>query len=405
MPSPIYLKQLKLVDFRNYTSLNLTCSCTPVILVGPNGAGKTNLLESISLLGPGQGLRNASYADLARLETDGAWSISAHVEGYYGPVVIGTGMQSPGLPSAENDVLIASKTTPATQRNKKVYRLNGAKAPSSNYLLDHLRIISLTPTLDAIFTGTPAKRRRFVDQLITVLMPQYRTQLAQFERARRQRNRLLETGSNDHIQFASLERLIAETGTAISAIRVEFAGKITALGKKLWSGESVSAQTMQAFPHPGVSIEGEIENRLETDSALETEDYFLTQLANRRSEDRLRGSTSLGPHRSDLKVMHIPSGKPARMCSTGQQKALLLGLILLHAQLVSSQMDDVFPLVLLDEVAAHLDENHRRALFTHISQTGGQFWLTGTDEKLFAPFDGQCQYFGVDDGVITSLKF
>lgn len=375
--STMWIERVTLTDFRNYAGLTLVLDRRPIVLVGPNGAGKTNLMEAVSLLAPGQGLRRSSYADLARSMTS-AWAVAARVHGASGTIDIGTGL---------------TDATSAGDRGGRIVRIDGEPQSGSGALADHVEMLWLTPAIDGLFTGAASERRRFLDRMILCFDPGYRSRAALFERAMRQRNRLLEDGVRDPTRFAGLEQMMAETGVAIAAARAQvlaaLAGTIAA---------RLQRNPGSPFPWARLTLAGRLEQELAGGSALEVEDRYLAMLANGRERDRAAGRTLEGPHRTDLLVEHGPKGMAARLCSTGEQKALLVGLVLAHAELIAHQRGGMAPFLLLDEISAHLDESRRAALFEEIVRLGTQAWMTGTDQSAFEALSGHAQLVLVEDG-------
>ncbi|MEQ1611602.1 MAG: DNA replication/repair protein RecF [Hyphomicrobiaceae bacterium] len=374
-----WVERLSLTNFRNYAAVELRVSAAPVVLLGHNGAGKTNLLEAVSLLAPGQGLRRAPYSDLARTGGQGDWAVAARIQIQDGVVDIGTGVQP--------------TTTAAPPVTGRIVRIDGVPQSGSGALADHVDMAWLTPSMDGLFTGPAGDRRRFLDRLILCFDPGYRTRAAQFERAMRQRNRLLEHGVRESAQFNGLEQVIAETGVAIAAVRAEAVAGLVATIAVRRDGKSSSP-----FPWANIALDGELERMLQERPAIEVEDAFAQMLARGRERDRAAGRTLDGPHRTDLVVAHGPKGQAARLCSTGEQKALLIGLVLAHAQMLAERRDRGAPILLLDEIAAHLDDIRRAALFEEILNLGLQAWMTGTDRHAFAALSGRATFVAVDDG-------
>jgi DNA replication and repair protein RecF len=379
----LWVERLTLTNFRNYASVALDAGPEPQVLIGANGSGKTNLLEAVSMLAPGQGLRRAAYPDLARAGGDGGWSVAAHAHTQLGPVDIGTG-------------LLASEQ--ANERAKRIVRINGAAAGSSGALGDYIEIVWLTPAMDQLFTGPASERRRFLDRLIVVFDTGYRTQLNRFERAMQQRNRLLADGVRDPSRFEGLELMMAETGTAIAAARAEAVHSLASIMVARQERDPGSP-----FPPAGLALDGRLETDLERMPAVVVEEGFAALLRYMRARDRAAGRALDGPHRSDLLVFHAPKQMPARLCSTGEQKALLLGLVLGHAELVAERREGTAPLLLLDEITAHLDEARRGALFAEILRLGAQAWMTGTDDSAFSALAGKACFRRVLDGSLTGL--
>lgn len=378
-PAAAWVERLSLTNFRNYAEVELRVTAAPVVLLGENGAGKTNLLEAVSLLAPGQGLRRAAYVDLARAGGQGDWAVAAHLVTQDGPIDIGTGLQ-PAVTSAP----------PATGR---IVRIDGVPQSGSGALADYVDMAWLTPSMDGLFTGPAGDRRRFLDRLILCFDPGYRTRAAQFERAVRQRNRLLEHGVREAAQFNGLEQIIAETGVAIAAVRAEaVAGLVSTIALRRADNAN------SPFPWGDIALDGELERMLRERPAIEVEDAYGQMLARGRERDRAAGRTLDGPHRTDLVVAHGPKRQAARLCSTGEQKALLIGLVLAHAQMLAERRERGAPILLLDEIAAHLDDLRRAALFEEILALGLQAWMTGTDAHAFSALAGRATFVAVDDG-------
>ena len=384
--------RLTLTNFRNHASASLETGPEPVVLTGANGAGKTNILEAVSLLAPGQGLRRAVYSDLARTggagpgqsEGDGSWAVAARVHSLDGPIDIGTGI----LP------LPPGVTKPPATR---ILRLNGETQSGTGILADYVEMVWLTPAMDGLFTGPAAERRRFLDRLILCFDGGYRTIAGRFERAMQSRNRLLADGVRDPAQFAGLERIMAETGVAIAAVRSEAALAMAQIIAKRRARDPGSP-----FPWATIAIEGALETALAAQPACDVEDGYARTLSQSRERDRAAGRTLDGPHRSDLVVAHGPKQMAARLCSTGEQKALLLGLVLAHAELVAARQNGIAPILLLDEITAHLDEHRRAAMFAEILRLKAQAWMTGTDKPAFSALAGRARFFDVNEGGVVA---
>jgi DNA replication and repair protein RecF len=379
----LWVERLTLTNFRSYAHLAFEAGPEPQVLIGANGAGKTNLLEAISMLAPGQGLRRAAYPDLARGTGDGSWAVSAHVHAHPGAVDIGTG-------------LLAANGT--GERQARVVRINGAPAGSSGTLADYVDLAWVTPAMDGLFTGPASERRRFLDRLIVCFDAGYRTRANRFERAMQQRNRLLADGARDAARFEGLELLMAETGTAMAAARAEAVAALASIMVERHERDPGSP-----FPAAALAIEGALESDLERMAAVDVEETYAAVLRENRERDRAAGRTLDGPHRSDLLVFHAPKQRQARLCSSGEQKALLLGLILAHAELVARRHEGVAPILLLDEVTAHLDAERRAALFAEILRLGAQAWLTGTDAQAFSALRQKARFWRVEEGALSGL--
>ena len=383
----MWISRLTLTDFRNHTHLSVALDARPVVLAGPNGAGKTNVLEAVSLLAAGQGLRRAAYPELARRNGSGAWAVAATLQTALGPIDIGTGLQ-PAAGQTERTL---------SERSGRIVRLNGETQSGSGVLASHVEMIWLTPAMDGLFTGAAGERRRFLDRLVLCFDPVHGTRYGQFERAMRQRNRLLEDGVREAARFSGLEVIMAETGVAIAAARVEAVAALLGV---------IAARRARApdspFPWATLALDGPLEADLAHCPAVDVEDGYLATLAQTRERDRAAGRTLSGPHRTDLVVGHGPKTMPASASSTGEQKSLLVGLILAHAELLRERRDGAAPILLLDEIAAHLDERRRAALFGEILHLGSQAWMTGTDRQAFAALLNSAEFLVVEDGRIAT---
>jgi DNA replication and repair protein RecF len=373
MTQKTFLSLLKLSDFRNYPEVTLSLDERHVVLTGQNGAGKTNLMEAVSFLSPGRGLRRAVLADVTRVGAEGGFSVFAKLEGMEGEVSLGTGIDGEGEASARR------------------LRINGTSSKSTEELTDHLSVLWLTPSMDGLFTGPSADRRRFLDRLVLSIDPSHGRRASDFERAMRSRNRLLSEGRFDPAWIAAIEAQMAGLGIAMGAARREMLGLLRTLS-------AASEQT--PFPSPVLTLEGFLDDAPDGPAA-DLEDRYLEMLRENRGRDAAAGRTLEGPHRSDLLVRHREKDMDAGRCSTGEQKALLIGLVLAHARLTAN-MTGHAPVLLLDEVAAHLDEGRRAALFNLIHDLGGQAFMTGTDRAMFAPLSDRAQFFTVEAGSIHS---
>lgn len=371
MTQKTFIQRLKLTDFRNYTQAGLVLDGRHVVLVGKNGAGKTNFMEAISLLSPGRGLRRAVLSDMPRIGATDSFTIFAAVEGMNGEADIGTGTET-----TEEDNLV------------RRLRINGSPAKSVDDLTDHLRILWLTPAMDGLFTGPSAERRRFLDRLVLSLDPAHGRRANDFERAMRSRNRLLSEGRFDPSWLSGIEQQMAALGVAMAAARREMLG--------LLGGLIEADRQTSPFPSAELSLTGFLDE-LGDLPAFELEERYIEVLAQSRHRDAAAGRTLEGPHRADLTVRHIEKNMDAERCSTGEQKALLIGLVLAHARLVAT-MTGFAPILLLDEIAAHLDEGRRAALFDRIDALGGQAFMTGTDVAMFSALGERAQIVTVEDG-------
>lgn len=374
MPLSSHIRRLTLTNFRNYATLSLELKPGPVVLSGDNGAGKTNLLEAVSLLAPGRGLRRAPYADVAREGGDGGFALHAKLDGPEGEVDIGTGIMA----------------GEAGEGGRRV-RINGAPARNADELLQWLRVMWLTPSMDTLFTGPAGDRRRFLDRLVLAIDAAHGQRALAYEKAMRGRNRLLAENSRDGAWFEAIETQLAETGVAIAAARAELVRLLAAKIEQL-PGDG-------PFPQADIALSGELEAQVGTMPAVDVEEGFRRALAAGRERDRAAGRTLDGPHRSDLIVRHRPKSMPAELCSTGEQKALLVGIVLSHARL-TGEISDMTPILLLDEIAAHLDAGRRAALFSILEDMNCQAFMTGTDAALFSSLEGRAQFLTVDHGTV-----
>ena len=361
------LHRLTLSHFRSYAAATLQTRAGMVVLTGPNGAGKTNLLEAISLLGPGRGLRGARVAELARAGT-AAWGIAGKFSGAWGDFEIGTGTPPDGPP------------------DKRVFRLNGAPARNQAELSERVAAIWLTPQMDRLFQDGASGRRRFLDRLAWALEPGHAREVAAYDNAMAQRNRLLSQGGEAD-WLAGLEDAMARHGVAATAARRALVARLDA---------SLAAGALGGFPAARLSLR----DTTPEGPALAAEDSLRAVLRAARNRDRAAGAAVEGPHRCDLEMFHREKDLPAALCSTGEQKALLVSTVLAHAGLIHAARGFA-PLLLLDEVAAHLDGGRRAALFEALAGLGAQAWLTGTEWEVFAPLRGRAQGFVVSPGEVT----
>ncbi len=372
-PAAVHISKLSLTNFRNYSTLSLALSPGAVVLAGENGAGKTNLLEAVSFLSPGRGLRRAQFEEVTRAGAPG-FAVHARLEGPFGDVEIGTGLD-PSDPAAGRRL-----------------RVNGAPARNADALLEWVRVLWLTPAMDALFTGPAAERRRFLDRLVLAIDPQHGRRAADFDKAMRARNRLLAEESRDARWFDAVETQLAELGVAMAAARMELVRLIAAM---------IERQPAQGpFPRASLALSGTLEVMVADAPAVEVEERYRAMLAQGRGRDAAAGRTLEGPHRSDLKVRHVPKDMPADLCSTGEQKALLIGIVLSQARL-TAEIAGTTPILLLDEIAAHLDAGRRAALFEILDDLGGQYFCTGTEAQLFSSLAGRAQFLSVAAGTIS----
>ncbi|MEQ8482082.1 MAG: DNA replication/repair protein RecF [Hoeflea sp.] len=376
MAAKVYIERLKLTGFRNYASQSLTLDERHVVLVGDNGAGKTNLMEAVSLLTPGRGMRRAPYGDLIKTGSDAAagFAVFASLHGMAGSVDIGTGVDG------------------IEENGSRRIRINGSPVRTADDLLDHLRLLWLTPAMDGLFTGPAGDRRRFLDRLVLSVDPAHGSRALSYERAMRSRNRLLSEGRPDPAWLDGLETQMSELGVAMALARNEVV--------KLLSTLIDDGQARSPFPAADLRLEGFLDEHTLA-SASEMEIAFSEMMRQGRARDAAAGRTLSGPHRMDLVVHHRAKTMPAALSSTGEQKALLIGIVLGHAQLVR-RLTGHAPMLLLDEVAAHLDEGRRAALFDLIETLDCQAFMTGTDAAMFESLESRGQMFDVQDGRVVA---
>ena len=379
MPSimtPSRIHRLTLTHFRNYRDAGLRAQRDMIALVGPNGAGKTNCLEAISFLSPGRGLRRATLEDVADNQGDGSWAVSADVEGALGLATLGTGIEA-----SRGDGTGTSRRC----------RIDREAVSSAAAFGDHLRMVWLTPAMDGLFMGAASERRRFFDRLVLAIDSEHSSRVSALERSLRSRNRLLEVRNFDDHWCDAIERQTAELAVAVAAMRGQTALKLAAMLRA--RGQA------GAFPSAEIALDGWMENALLSEPATAVEDRYRNILRESRARDAAAGRTLDGPHLTDLQVIYAPKNMPARDASTGEQKALLIGLILAHAALVA-ETTGITPLLLLDEVVAHLDPTRRSALFSELAKLGAQVWLTGADPASFAEIGASGEIFDVENGRI-----
>jgi DNA replication and repair protein RecF len=365
-----WLARVSLSDFRSYDRVVVESDARPLVLTGPNGAGKTNLLEAVSLLTPGRGLRRARLEELGRRGAAApAWAVAAEVMTPDGPRSLGTGRDG---------------ARPEAAGERRVVKVDGDFARSQQVLSEILHMVWLTPQMDGLFRDGASARRRFLDRLVYGFDPAHAGRIAAYEQSLRQRARLLKSRQGDGTWLDGLEQGLAERGVAIAAARRELVSRLN----------QACAAGVGPFPRAAVAVAGEVEDWLAAMPALSAEETLRDRLAETRARDTEGGGAAVGPHRSDLAVSYLESGLSAAQCSTGEQKALLLSIVLAHGRLLTLERGAA-PILLLDEVAAHLDAARRAALFDELLALGAQAWLTGTDAEFFAELGDAAQFFEV----------
>jgi len=377
------LRRLTLTNFRSYHAASLDIGANLVVLTGPNGAGKTNLIEAISFLMPGRGLRRATLEEVAFSEGDGtaggslggSWAVSAEVEGMLGLATLGTGIESP-----------AAETTTRT----RLCRIDREPVGSAAAFADHLRVIWLVPAMDQLFMGPASERRRFLDRLVLAVDAEHQGRVNALERALRSRNRLLEDPRPDPHWLDAIEHETAELAVAVAAQRAETVHRLQA---------ALANRKDEAFPSAEIALDGWMERLLPDHPAMEIEERYRGILKNNRARDAAAGRTLDGAHLTDLDVTYVAKGIAAADASTGEQKALLIGLVLAHAVLLS-EMTGFAPVLLLDVVVAHLDPDRRLALYAALARLGAQVFMTGADPVAFADVAPRAAVFTVSSGQV-----
>src|SRR5580704_9694707 len=372
MPSA-RVRRLIVTNFRSYHAAQIDVGTGLIVLVGPNGAGKTNLIEAISFLAPGRGLRRATLEDVAFSEGDGSWAVSADVEGALGLATLGTGIEPP----ASEDAVIARKC-----------RVDREPVASASAFADHLRVVWLVPAMDGLFNGPASERRRFLDRLVLAVDAEHMTRVNALERALRSRNRLLEDARPDAHWLDAVEHQTAELAVAVASQRVETVRRLDAV---------LASRRASTFPPAEIALDGWMEKLIPEHPAIEIEERYRAVLRDNRARDAAAGRTSDGPHLTDLKVTYAHKGIAAADASTGEQKALLIGLVLAHGRLIA-EMTGFAQILLLDEIVAHLDPARRAALHVELAQLGGQVWMTGADPALFAEVGDDAMIIDVASG-------
>jgi DNA replication and repair protein RecF len=377
----LYVDRVMLNNFRSYESMELNVGASSVVLTGANGAGKTNLLEALSFLSPGRGLRQARLSDVNKLGAKSPWAVAGRVMTPEGMRQLGSGL----VPRHE----LSSETSP----DRRIGRLDGENLSSPAAFDEILQVAWLTPQMDRLFVEGASGRRRFLDRLVAAYHPTHTREVNAYEKVMRERGRLLSEGNADPVWVATLEGRMAEHGVAVAAARLD---AIQKLGQAIMESQS-------AFPRATLSLGGELEEDLLIRPAVDVEGDFCERLIQTRQSDARSGRTSIGPHKTDLLVRHVDKNMPAELCSTGEQKALLIGITLASARLSATQFGAP-PLLLLDEIVAHLDEKRRGFLFEELYDIGSQVWLTGTDKSLFEQMGKRAKFFHFEDGKVEEDK-
>jgi DNA replication and repair protein RecF len=370
------LTRLVLTDFRGYASLTWQPGTPISVLYGPNGSGKTNLLEAVSLLVPGRGLRGARIAELPRCDGPGTWAVAGRFATQDGDMTIGTGARPEG-PS-----------------DRRVFRVDGQTPRNQAEVATRAAMVWLTPSMDRLFQDGMSGRRRFLDRLVWGLEPGHAREMAAYDTAMQGRNRLLSEGRHDRAWLAALEDSMARHAVAATAARLGMVGRLNGL---LLGGIA------GAFPAARIDLLCPIAERLGRQPALAVEDWLRDVLLAHRDRDAAAGASLVGAHRCDVRLTDSTTGIPAERASTGQQKALLVGIILAHAGAVADTRGFA-PILLLDEAAVHLDTNRRAALFEALTALPAQTLLTGTDAETFAPLMGRAAMFRVGGGRLTWIE-
>lgn len=363
------LTRLRLTRFRSYLAAEARFGGRVALLSGPNGAGKTNALEAVSLLAPGRGLRGARLAEVA-MQGAPSWAVSGRFEDPHGGFEIGTGTEEDAPPE------------------RRAFRLDGERVRTQSDLAERLAVVWLTPQQDRLFSDPASARRRFLDRLVLALEPGHAREVSAYERAMAHRNRLLAEGGADPAWLSGLEEQLATHGTAIAAARRALVGRLSA---------ALAGGVAGAFPAALLALDCPQAARLDNMPALEAEDALKRDLRDGRARDAAAGATLSGPHRADLVFTHAGKGVPAGLCSTGEQKALLVSTVLAHARLIGA-LRGAAPLLLLDEAGAHLDAGRRAALLDALLALPAQAILTATEPGAFP--GTEIEHFRVEEGEI-----
>ena len=381
------VKRLTLTDYRNYKSLRLNTEIAPIIITGENGSGKTNILEAVSFLTPGRGLRSSKLSDIKRIRsteeiddfnTENAWSVAADILKNGEEISIGTAVQHAIRESDDEDI---------HKFDRRIVKINQQKITQQSELGKYISAIWVTPQMDRLFSGGPQPRRSFLDRLVYAFDLEHAKRTANFEHLYRQWFQLLKSGNRDIRWLQSIESDMASLGVAIAAARREQIARLNTF---------IETDPDDIFPDVRIELDGTIEKMLDTAPAIKAEDFYAENLAKQRNNVLYNDSVD-GVNRTDFKVFLKKKNMPAELCSTGEQKALLISIIL--AQTKCQILNKGFtPVLLLDEVTTHLDDKKRDALLEKISDLNLQAWITSTEEKNFSQLKDKAQYFRIEDG-------
>ncbi|MCF6343270.1 MAG: DNA replication/repair protein RecF [Devosiaceae bacterium] len=369
-----YISRVRLTNFRNFANAALDCDQRHIVLCGANGSGKTNFLEAISLFSAGRGLRRAPFSNMLKndlhINDNNDWAIAISLDTQNGPIDMGTGSFG--------------------KQDGRIARINGVNAKSIIDMSEYIRLLWLSPDMDSIFRGSASERRRFFDRLVSTLIPDHNSTLNFYEKAVRSRNKLLENGA-DEAWLDAVEAQMAQYAGAIYFSRIDCLGHL-----QLLLDENID---QLAFPNSHLALSALFEDGHEPNSSSALEFELIKYWKNSRNIDRAAKRTLLGPHRVDFLVTHKQKSMPAALCSTGEQKALLIGLVLSHARLVK-KMTGITPILLLDEIGAHLDIKRREALFLSLDELETQCFMSGTDKIFFSALGKKAMHLKIDDGQI-----
>lgn len=361
-----YINNLHLSNYRNHKDFILEIEDKVVVVTGANGAGKTNILEAISLLSPGRGLKNAKLSDILNKETNEPWISVAKIK------------------NRDDIVTIGSTIVEQENRYKRIIKVNGEPIKTQNNLTEYVSVIWLTPQMDQLFLDSASTRRKFLDRLTYNFFPDHASNVALYEHLMRERAKILKENYKEKIWLDSVEQKMAEACVNIAFARNE---TVNYLNQEI-------GKIMEPFPKGSLSISGDIENSIKEKKAIIIENELKEKFVKSRQYDYETGKTNVGVHKTDLIVYYTNKQINAEFCSTGEQKALLLSIILAEIS-AKIKWRNSAPIVLLDEVAAHLDENRRNSLFDNLCNLKVQAWLTGTDKKIFEYLEDKGQFFEI----------